>query len=182
MTKGRGRADYLISVDQLAVGVIEAKPQGSPPSGLGGRAGCMPRVARQGPAQDGGHGRPPSLRVRTSGAETHFTNGCDPNPRARRVFAFPQPSTLARTLRDATSNLNRPTWRGKVAAMPHLDIKMLRPAQITAIKGKSLPPTSQLGGVWTMVDKTSTGVVETNAPQADCTWSLAGVVMGCQVT
>ena len=70
-----------------------------------------------------------------SGSETHFTNGYDPNPRARRVFAFPQPATLARTLRDAAADPERPTWRGKVAAMPELDIKMLRPAQITAIGG-----------------------------------------------
>src|SRR5665647_1290606 len=70
-----------------------------------------------------------------SGSETHFTNGYDPNPRARRVFAFPQPATLARTLRDATADPDRPTWRGKVAAMPELDIKRLRPAQITAIGG-----------------------------------------------
>jgi len=42
---------------------------------------------------------------------------------------------LARTLRDATADPERPTWRGKVAAMPELDTKMLRPAQITAIDG-----------------------------------------------
>ncbi len=70
-----------------------------------------------------------------SGSETHFTNGYDPNPRARRVFAFPQPATLARTLRDATADPEHPTWRGKVTAMPELDIKMLRPAQITTISG-----------------------------------------------
>lgn len=56
-----------------------------------------------------------------SGSETHFTNGYDPNPRARRIFAFPKPATLARTLRDVTADLERPTWRGKVAAMPVLD-------------------------------------------------------------
>ena len=63
-----------------------------------------------------------------SGSETHFTNGYDPNPRARRVFAFPQPSTLARTLRDAQADPEHATWRGKVIAMPELDTKMLRPA------------------------------------------------------
>lgn len=50
----------------------------------------------------------------TSSSETHLTNGYDPNPRARRVFAFPQPSTLAQALRDATSDPEYPTWRGKV--------------------------------------------------------------------
>jgi type I restriction enzyme R subunit len=42
---------------------------------------------------------------------------------------------LARTLRDVTADPERPTWRGQVAAMPNLDIKLLRPAQITAIGG-----------------------------------------------
>ena len=87
--------------------------------------------------RDGGwstkHNR--TCRFEASGSGTHFTNGYDPNPRARRVFAFPQPPTLARTLRDAAVDPEHPTWRGKVTAMPELDIKMLRPAQITAISG-----------------------------------------------
>ena len=76
-----------------------------------------------------------SFGFEASGSETHFTNGYDPNPRARRVFAFPQPSALARTLRDSTADSERPTWRGKVTAMPELDTNMLRPAQIAAISG-----------------------------------------------
>ena len=35
MTAGHGRADYLFYVDQRAVGVIEAKPEGTPLSGVG---------------------------------------------------------------------------------------------------------------------------------------------------
>ena len=60
-----------------------------------------------------------------SGSETHFTNGYDPNPRARRVFAFPQPSTPARTLRDATVDPERPTlaWQGRCdAGAGHQDV------------------------------------------------------------
>jgi len=34
MTSGHGRADYLLYVDQRAVGVIEAKPIGTPLSGI----------------------------------------------------------------------------------------------------------------------------------------------------
>ncbi len=34
MAKGHGRADYLLYIDQKAVGVIEAKPQGTPLSGV----------------------------------------------------------------------------------------------------------------------------------------------------
>ncbi len=34
MAPGHGRADYLLYVDQRAVGVIEAKPEGTPLSGV----------------------------------------------------------------------------------------------------------------------------------------------------
>jgi len=136
MATGHGRADYLLYVDQKAVGVIEAKPAGTTLSGVEWQSamyaeGLPAEVRLKAVTTDG---RLPFV-FEASGSETHFTNGFDPSPRARRVFAFPQPATLARTLRDATADPDRPTWRGKVAAMPELDITMLRPAQITAIEG-----------------------------------------------
>jgi type I restriction enzyme, R subunit len=136
MAKGHGRADYLLYVDQKAVGVIEAKPAGTTLSGVEWQSamyaeGLPADVRLKAVTTDG---RLPFV-FEASGSETHFTNGYDPNPRARQVFAFPQPATLARTLRDTTVDPERPTWRGKVTAMPELDIKMLRPAQITAIGG-----------------------------------------------
>jgi type I restriction enzyme R subunit len=136
MARGHGRADYLLYVDQKAVGVIEAKPQGTTLSGVEWQSamyaeGLPAEVRLKAVSTDG---RLPFV-FEASGSETHFTNGYDPNPRARRVFAFPQPLTLARTLRDAAADPERPTWRGKVAAMPVLDDKLLRPAQITAIGG-----------------------------------------------
>jgi type I restriction enzyme R subunit len=136
MAKGHGRADYLIYVEQKAVGVIEAKPAGTTLSGVEWQSsmyadGLPAEVRLKAVTTDG---RLPFV-FEASGSETHFTNGYDPNPRARRVFAFPQPATLARTLRDATADPEHPTWRGKVTVMPELDTKMLRPAQITAISG-----------------------------------------------
>ena len=70
-----------------------------------------------------------------SGTETHFTNGYDPAPRARRLFTFPRPETLARTLRAAVVDPAAATWRAKVQAMPKLIREDLRPAQIEAITG-----------------------------------------------
>jgi type I restriction enzyme R subunit len=136
MAKGHGRADYLLYVDRKAVGVIEAKPAGTTLSGVEWQSamyaeGLPADVRLKAVTTDG---RLPFV-FEASGSETHFTNGYDPNPRARRVFAFPRPATLARTLRDATADPEHPTWRGKVTAMPELDVKMLRPAQITAIGG-----------------------------------------------
>jgi len=136
MAKGHGRADYLLYVDQHAVGVIEAKPVGSTLSGVEWQSamyavGLPAEVRLKAVTRDG---RLPFV-FEASGTETHFTNGFDPHPRARRVFAFPQPVTLARTLRDAAADEVRPTWRGKVRALPALDTAPLRPAQVTAIGG-----------------------------------------------
>ena len=70
---------------------------------------------------------------RPSGTETHFTNGFDPEPRARRIFNVPKPSTLANILKHKDEE--HPTWRGQVRELPPLDERPLRPAHITAIDG-----------------------------------------------
>jgi len=78
--------------------------------------------------------------LEASGTETHLTNGYDPHPRSRRVFAVPTPATLARWLRAAEADPKHPTWRAKVQHLPPLIEKPpgappLRPAQIAAITG-----------------------------------------------
>ena len=55
--------------------------------------------------------------------------------RARRIFAFPKPTTLARIVRDADTDAERPTWRGKVRHLPPMDEAPLRTAQVAAIRG-----------------------------------------------
>ncbi len=132
--KSAGRADYILYVDRKIVGVIEAKPEGTPLSGVEWQSamyatGLSPRQQLRAVTVDG---RLPFV-FEASGTETHFTNGYDPTPRARRVFAFPQPQTLGRLLRDAAAEPANPTWRGKVVTLPALDAAPLRPAQITAI-------------------------------------------------
>lgn len=136
MAKGHGRVDYLLYVDKQVVGVIEAKPQGTTLSGVEWQSAMyatgLPDAAKaRARVVDG---RLPFV-FEASGSETHFTNGFDPDPRARRLFAFPKPASLARVLRDAEEDPERPTWRAKVRAMPPLDTTALRPAQITAIEG-----------------------------------------------
>ncbi len=136
MKAGHGRTDYLLYVDQRVVGAIEAKPVGTPLSGVEWQsamyvAGLPAAIRLKALTRDG---RLP-FAFEASGSETHFTNGYDPHPRARRVFAFPKPDTLARIVRDAESAPDRPTWRAKVRDLPHLITAPLRPAQITAIQG-----------------------------------------------
>ena len=136
MKAGHGRVDYLLYVDKAVVGVVEAKPQGTPLSGVEWQSamyaeGLPPEVRLKALTKDG---RLPFV-FEASGSETHFTNGFDPEPRARAIFNFPKPETLARTVRAAQEEPESPTWRGKVRNLPTLDTEPLRPAQITAING-----------------------------------------------
>jgi len=131
---GHGRADYLLYVDQAAVGVIEAKPEGTPLSGVEWQSatyadGLPADVRLAALTKDG---RLPFV-FEASGTETHLTNGFDPAPRARRVFHFPKPSSLGDILK--RKDAEHPTWRGRVRVLPPLDERPLRPAQITAING-----------------------------------------------
>jgi hypothetical protein len=41
-----------------------------------------------------------------SGSETNFTNVYDPEPRARRIFNFQKPETLARVIRESETHEN----------------------------------------------------------------------------
>ena len=136
MKAGHGRADYLLYVDTKVVGVIEAKPEGTTLSGIEWQSAMyatgLPAEAQLRSVTI--DGRLPFV-FEASGSETHFTNGYDPHPRARRVFNFPKPSTLAQLVRTADADPDRPTWRAKVRNLPPLDESALRPAQITAING-----------------------------------------------
>lgn len=134
---GHGRVDYVLYIDQSAVGVIEAKPEGTALSGVEWQSamyaeGLPPDVRLAALTKDG---RLPFV-FEASGTETHFTNGFDPEPRARRVFNFPQPSTLAGILKRKDDEY--PTWRGRIGALPPLETRPLRPAQIEAINGLEL--------------------------------------------
>ncbi|MGL4745966.1 MAG: DEAD/DEAH box helicase family protein [Dermatophilaceae bacterium] len=136
MKKGHGRADYLLYVDRRVVGVIEAKPQGVALSGVEWQSakyatGLNDAQRARAVTVDG---RLPFV-VEANGSETYLTNGYDPEPRARRLFAVPRPETLARVIRDAAADAANPTWRAKVRHLPPLDPTPLRSAQVTAIDG-----------------------------------------------
>src|ERR1700754_1843919 len=97
MKADHGRVDYLLYVDKRVVGVIEAKPVGTPLSGVEWQSamyatGLPDRHRARAYTHEG---RLPFV-FEASGVETHFTNGYDPDSRARRIAAFPHPETLAR--------------------------------------------------------------------------------------
>ena len=137
MKPGHGRVDYLLYLDKAVVGVIEAKPMGTPLSGVEWQSAMyatgLPDDVRK-KALDP-NGRLPFV-FEASGTGTHFTNGFDPMPRSRRIFNFPKPDTLADTIRAVNDEPRvAPTWRGKVLELPTLDQSGLRPAQIDAVRG-----------------------------------------------
>lgn len=136
MDKGHGRADYLLYLNGEVVGVIEAKPVGTTLSGVEWQSTMyavgLPEAYRaMAVLKDG---RLPFV-YEASGSETRFTNGFDPSPKARKIFNFQTPETLARLIRDYYANPTASTWRAKVLSMPSYDDYSLRPAQRDAIKG-----------------------------------------------
>ncbi len=134
MKPDHGRADYLLWVDKKVVGVIEAKPVGTPLTGVQWQSAMyavgLPEDYRpQAVLKDD---RLPFV-FEASGSETQYTNGFDPAPRARKTFNFPKPETLARIIRESVEHPEAPTWRGRIQSMPPYDHYDLRPASKIAV-------------------------------------------------
>jgi type I restriction enzyme R subunit len=121
-----GPCDYLLFVDGKAAGVIEAKPEGVTLSGVEEQS---EGYAAQLPDSLAKHADPLPFTYESTGAETWFTDGREPDTRARRVFAFHKPETLRGWLADRTSLPER------VAEAPPLDPNNLRGCQFEAIDG-----------------------------------------------
>nr|WP_295786373.1 type I restriction-modification enzyme R subunit C-terminal domain-containing protein [Rhodoferax sp.] len=95
LNTGFGFADYLLYVNGKACGVIEAKKQGATLSGVELQSS---RYAQGLPKSLPAWSRPLPFVWESTGVETHFTNGLDPEPRARAVFAFFRPELLVQWL------------------------------------------------------------------------------------
>ncbi|HQU17334.1 MAG TPA: DEAD/DEAH box helicase family protein, partial [Gammaproteobacteria bacterium] len=144
---GHGFADYLLYVDGQAAGVIEAKKQGVTLSGVEVQSDRYTQGLPDGLPR---WHNPLPFAYQSTGAETRFTNGLDPDPRARSVFAFHRPETLVEWLDEAdvgrvarsepaaaeaspTYNDRGPTFLARMQHLPILKTEGLWPAQITAI-------------------------------------------------
>lgn len=161
-----GRADYILYVDKHLCGVIEAKPAGTPLTGV------QWQTARY------AEGVPAEMRIgavlvadrlpflfEASGTETVFTNLYDPDPASRHLFAFPRPETLARVLRDAEANPEAATWRGKVRNMPPLDAYDMRPASARSVLAIEA---SMASGKPRSLVQMATGAGKTRMAVAEC--------------
>jgi type I restriction enzyme R subunit len=138
LNPGHGFADYLLYIDAKAAGVIEAKKEGATLTGVEVQSA---RYAQGLPASLPAWRRPLPFSFESTGIETHFTNGLDPQPRARAVFAFHRPETLAQWLiylpapADAASVQEpTPTFLARLQTLPPLIEAGLWPAQIVAIR------------------------------------------------
>ncbi|MCF8175461.1 MAG: hypothetical protein K9K30_09500, partial [Burkholderiaceae bacterium] len=157
LESGYGFADYLLYVDGKAAGVIEAKKQGATLTGVESQSA---RYAAGLPASLPAWRRPLPFLYESTGIETHFTNGLDPEPRARPVFAFHTPAMLGEWLRylhaapaalgaaepgsasgfaetgglaSATAVSSAPTFLARMRERPPLIEEGLWPAQVVAV-------------------------------------------------
>ena len=123
-----GPADYLLFVDRKPVGVIEAKRDEAGENLTAHEA----QTERYASARLKWRKDSPPLRFlyESTGQIIHFTDGGDPRPRARELFHFFQPQTLA-------AWAARPdTLRSRLAdQMPPLPERNLRDCQISAVTG-----------------------------------------------
>jgi type I restriction enzyme R subunit len=133
MEKWAGRADYVLYLNRKIVGVIEAKPQGTTLMAVQWQShryskGLTETQSKSAVLVDG---ELPFV-YEASGSETNFTNIYDPEPRARPIFNFQKPETLARIIRESESQ-KFATWRGRVQSLPDTEAYDLRPASRRAI-------------------------------------------------
>ncbi|MCX7794652.1 MAG: DEAD/DEAH box helicase family protein [Thermodesulfovibrionales bacterium] len=120
-----GIADYLLFVNRVPVGVIEAKPEGTTLSGI---AEQTEKYATNLPDNLPTISETLPFAYESTGIETFFRNLKDPDPRSRKVFAFHQPKTLLEWFNEEE------TLRSKLKKMPPLIPHGLRDCQIEAIK------------------------------------------------
>lgn len=112
LNPGHGHADYLLYVDSKACGVVEAKKKGATLTGVEAQSA---RYAQGLPASLPAWRRPLPFLYESTGVETRFTNGLDPAPRARGVFAFHRGSMRCRRrLRSPPAARPRPVMRAPI--------------------------------------------------------------------
>ena len=109
---GAGEADYLLVAGRRAVGIVEAKAEGTTLTGVE----TQTRVYAEGQL-DGipAWTLPLPMLYESTGKETRFTNLLDPEPRSRPVFTFHRPDTLVEWSKAASANVSP---NGRMAAEP----------------------------------------------------------------
>ncbi|MFC1968097.1 type I restriction-modification enzyme R subunit C-terminal domain-containing protein [Chloroflexota bacterium] len=120
-----GYADYLLFVDRKALGVVEAKSEGTTLSGV---AEQTAKYLEGIPENLVNVQATPCFAYETTGTETYFRDLRDPETRSRRLFAFHKPETLAEWLSQDD------TVRARLQNLPVLITEGLWDCQIEAIQ------------------------------------------------
>lgn len=119
-----GFADYLLMADRKALGVIEAKPEGTT---LSGTADQSDKYLFSLPPDLQCIRKPLPFAYESTGTETFFRDCRDPDCRSRRILSFHQPRTLLEWA-------NQPeTLRERLRNLPTLITDGLRDCQIEAV-------------------------------------------------
>lgn len=138
LTAGHGFADYLLYVDGKAAGVLEAKKAGATLTGV------EPQTARYSdglPDDVPRHVFPLPFLYQSTGVETRFTNGLDPEPASREISHVHRPETLRTWLDEpgigghAHIDEQAPaTLKGRLRVAPPADERGMRAIQVHAVR------------------------------------------------
>ena len=131
LEKPHGRVDYLLFVEGQPTGVIEAKAEGTTLVEVEHQSG---KYVEGLPDWMKSPVYPLPFIYESTGSETRFTNGYDPDARSRQVFTFHRPETLAEWSRQILANPRAPTLRARLKSMPELDSTRLWEVQAKAIR------------------------------------------------
>ena len=126
-----GEADYLLYVDAKAIGVIEAKPEDHTLTGVELQSAKYTTGLPKGLPH---YYLPLPFAYESTGTETRFTNGLDPDARSREVFTFHRPEELIRmatldsqlraNLRKMPELVTDGLWQVQVEAVRNLDASL----------------------------------------------------------
>ena len=121
-----GPADYVLFVDQRAVGVIEAKREewGHKITAVEEQSGAYAAATLKWVNKS----EPLPFVYESTGVVTRFTNRNDPLPRSREVFSFPRPETMQEWAAQPDP------LRKRLHRLPPLDPAGLRACQVSAIE------------------------------------------------
>ncbi len=123
-----GPCDYLLLVDKTPLAVVEAKKLGATLSTVGEQtasySSALPDLLAQ---LAGTHAAQLPFLYESTAQETFFRDMRDPAPRARSVFSFHRPETLAEWAAQPI------TLRERLQHMPPLPTQGLRACQIEAV-------------------------------------------------
>lgn len=120
-----GSADYLLYADGMAIGIVEAKPEGHSLTGVEIQSD---KYAKGLPEALPTYHRPLPFAYESTGVETQFTNSLEPDARSREVFSFHRPEELIRLAKLEAQ------VRTRLRALPELCTERLWPIQIDTLQ------------------------------------------------